>query len=305
MAQRIDISPYEDQCGVLTDAQAQSLGLTAPGLRWQLSSGRWQRPLPKILITHPGPWTPSQRLWAASLWGGNNAVLAAATACELDGLKGKQDSQIHLVTPSTGGRTSRDFVTVHRSTLLTEDIHPTNVPRRTTPARSVIDLAVSRIRADDATAVIAAAVQQRLVVAEQLSDMIARFPNARHRAAIVGAIEDALGGSQSLPEMQALRAIRRGGLPEPTRQTIRMEGDRRRYLDLVWLAYCLCIEIDGGFHIEVDKWIDDMMRDAEISVSGLYVIRVPAAIVRRDPKRFVDLVRRLLLSRGWTPPAGH
>ena len=62
---------------------------------------------------------------------------------------------------------------------------------------------------------IAAAVQQRLVVPEQLTDMIARFPNARQRAAVVAALEDALGGPQSLPEIQALRAIRQAGLPEP------------------------------------------------------------------------------------------
>jgi very-short-patch-repair endonuclease len=302
MAQRIDSSPYEDQCGVLTDDQALSLGLTPAALRWQLSSGRWQRPLPKVIITHSGRWTREQLIWAASLWGGDDAALAAATACELDGLKGQHDKRIHLVTPIAGGRTSRGFVVVHRSTVLAQDIHPTNVPRRTTPARSVIDLAMSRGRADDAVAVIAAAVQQRLVQPEQLGDLIARFRNGRHRATIISAIEDALGGSQSLPEMQALRAIRQAGLPEPSRQTVRMDGDRRRYLDLAWLAYRLCIEIDGAFHIDVETWIADMLRDAEISVDGVEVIRIPAAFVRRDPRRFADLVRRLLVSRGWTDP---
>ena len=61
MAQRIDSSPYEDQCGVLTEDQALSLGLTPAALRCQLTSGRWQRPLPKVVITHSGPWTREQR----------------------------------------------------------------------------------------------------------------------------------------------------------------------------------------------------------------------------------------------------
>jgi very-short-patch-repair endonuclease len=84
-----------------------------------------------------------------------------------------------------------------------------------------------------------------------------------------------------------------------------MDGDRRRYLDLAWLAYRLCLEIDGAFHIDVDTWIADMLRDAEISVDGLEVIRIPAALVRRDPRRFANLVRRLLVSRGWTDPVSN
>jgi hypothetical protein len=44
-----------------------------------------------------------------------------------------------------------------------------------------------------------------------------------------------------------------------------------------------------------------MLRDAEITIGGASVVRVPALIVRFQPRLFTDLVGRLLISRGWSP----
>ena len=82
-----------------------------------------------------------------------------------------------------------------------------------------------------------------------------------------------------------------------------MEGKRRRCLDLFWDAFQLYIEIDGRLHISVETWWADMVRDAEISIGGPSVVRLPAFVVRELQEEFLSLVRRLLISRGWTPPA--
>ena len=202
------------------------------------------------------------------------------------------------------GLRSRDFVVVHRTLWLDSlHIHPTRRPRRARIERAIIDIATGARSWQQAIAVAAAAVQQGLTRVEDMEAVLADFPRACWRRELLSMFTDLEGGSQSLPEVQAMQAIRAGLLPVPDRQAIRMEGKRRRYLDLFWDAFLLCIEIDGRMHITVEQWWADMLRDAEITIGGPSVVRIPAFIVRELPNEFVALVRRLLISRGWTPPA--
>ncbi len=62
------------QDGVLRVSSALDF-MTRDALRWQVSSGRWQR-CRGIVVTHSGPLTDEQRLWTTLLATGREAVLA-------------------------------------------------------------------------------------------------------------------------------------------------------------------------------------------------------------------------------------
>jgi hypothetical protein len=65
--------------------------MSADALRWQLSSGRWQRPYRGIIVAQSGPLTSEQALRVAVLWAGPDAALAGITAATLQGLRGFAD----------------------------------------------------------------------------------------------------------------------------------------------------------------------------------------------------------------------
>ncbi len=135
-------------------------------------------------------------------------------------------------------------------------------------------------------AVLAAGVQQRLVRAQDLSQVVDRMGAIRRRKLIRETIGDIAGGSQALSELdftrQVIRAFR---LPEPSRQAARRDAKgRRRWTDVTWDDYKIVVEIDGAQHTEdpLQRW-DDMERDIDLGLDGYQTLRFPAWLVRTNP----------------------
>jgi hypothetical protein len=278
---------------LMTLTQVYISDVSAAAVQRRVRAGEWQIVLPDVLLTRSGPLTFRERCEAVLLWAGAEAALCGPTAATWDGLKGHGSTKIHVAVPGWSGLRSRDFVVVRRSRLLgPSHVHPRKRPRRVRIQRAVVDLAVEARSVDTAIALVAAAIQQRLTRASDIRAVLDDFPRACWRAEILDALSDLEGGSHSLPELQAYRALVAAGLPPPSRQAVRMEGGRRRYLDLFWDELGLCIEIDGAFHISLDQWWADIQRDTELTLDGVRVLHVPAFVVRHRPDLFVDLVRR-------------
>ncbi|WP_050803365.1 MULTISPECIES: hypothetical protein [Protofrankia] len=55
----------ESQDGVISVRTALRAGMTETEIRWKLRSGRWQRPMRGVLVTHSGPITDVQMMRAA------------------------------------------------------------------------------------------------------------------------------------------------------------------------------------------------------------------------------------------------
>lgn len=72
----------------------------------------------------------------------------------------------------------------------------------------------------------------------------------RRRKEIRSALADIAGGSQALSELDfTTLVVRQFGLPEPSRQVPRLDGNgRRRWLDVYWERARLVVEIDGAAH---------------------------------------------------------
>jgi hypothetical protein len=65
--------------------------VTRDEIRWQVSSGRWQRPCRGVVVAHSGELTDEQALRVALMHAGPRAVLAGLTAARLDGFTGFGD----------------------------------------------------------------------------------------------------------------------------------------------------------------------------------------------------------------------
>ena len=288
--------------------------LTRDALRWRVKSGRWQQPCRGIVVAQSGPLTEFQALRIAALWAGPGGALAGLTAASLDGLQGFTDRggperPIHILVPvSSPARRSRPSLSlvVHYSRLLdTEDVHPLREPRRTRMARSLVDAAAWMATDRGAQAVLAAGVQQRLARTQDLTAIVARNQRLPRRAMIMDTLEDIAGGAHALSELDFTRLIRRYRLPAPDRQSPRRDpAGRRRWLDAVWEAARLIVEVDGRHHMDAGQYWADMDRDNDLVAGGYRVLRFPAFIVRYHPGYVAERIRTALRPRMTDPDPG-
>lgn len=285
------------QRGLITAAQARAGGLSRQQVDWRVSSRRWQRVHPRVYAAHSGELTTEQRELAALLYAGAGAVLSHHTAARRDGLRSQETVVVHVTVPAERRVRSLPGVRVHRSRVLGPvDVHPTREPPRTRLARSVVDMAIASRGRDDVRAVLAAGVQQRLVLPTDLRVAVLRAGPCRHRALILTTLADISGGSHSLPELQMLALLRRARLGEPDRRQQRLRAGRY-YLDMWWEAPRLAVEVDGGLHRMAGAWWDDLDRMNEIGLDGRLVLRFPSHAIRERPARVADQVRRALARR--------
>jgi hypothetical protein len=122
MPKRLILAPYlkhllAQQDGVLSSAQAYAAGFTRRSVEYAVGTGRWQRLLPGVLLTHDQPPTRRQRVNAAALWAGPDAAIDAESACvwHCVPLPHFDEDTVHVVVPYSSGLRSRDFVVVRRS----------------------------------------------------------------------------------------------------------------------------------------------------------------------------------------------
>jgi hypothetical protein len=291
------------QEGVLSRRQA--LGhYSRKAVEHRLTSRRWQVAHPGVYVTHTGPMTVRQRWWVALLaaGGGGAALLGGPSALAVLGMRGLDSWPIHVVVDDDRRRRRLPAgVVLHRTRYLPlEDQRRWRRPPCTTPARSLVDAARWASSDRDAVAVIAAGFQQRMVEAADLTDALDRMTHIKRRRLIVAAVADAAGGAESIAEVDFARLCRRHGLPEPSRQAVRVDAaGRRRYRDVYFDRWRLQVEIDGGQHMQVSSWYADMRQHNEIIIAGVRLLRFPAWMIRYKPDEAAAQLRAALTAAGW------
>jgi len=291
---------------MVLDTQTALKHISPETLRWRIKSGRWQQPCRGIIVAHSGPLTEKQRLWVAVLWGGSGSALAGLTAARLGGLRGfdRDTDTIHLVRPiSRGKRASTpplDLVVHHSRKLGARDVHPVLLPVRTTIGRSLVDAAVWMPTDRGAQAILAAGVQQRLVLASDLKRRVEERERLPRRALMRVTLGDIEGGSQALSELDFMTNVVRGcHVPIPTRQVARRDAHgKRRWLDVFYEEARLIIEIDGAGHLDILEYWDDMDRDNDLKLAGYTVLWFPAYIVRYFPELVAAKIRQAFRDAG-------
>jgi hypothetical protein len=103
---------------------------------------------------------------------------------------------------------------------------------------------------------------------------------------------DIQGGAESMAEIDLGRICRRFGLAPPARQRRRKDREGRwRWTDAEWDlpdGRTLVLEVDGGFHMEVEHWTADVRRQRKITDPRRTVVRATALELRLEPTSVVD-----------------
>jgi hypothetical protein len=232
--------------------------------------------------------------------GGPRAVLTAFTAAEAYGLRGWERKAVHLLVPN--GTRLRPGCPVPVRQHVARDWNKVVVHR----AGGVHVLSDALLRASatfdgarPGCGLLAAAVQQRLIDTDSLREALGRIPTARHHRSLLAAVEDIAQGAQALSEIDFVRLCRRFALPAPRQQTVRHDRDgHRRYIDATWRrcdGRLVAVEVDGALHLAVSRWWADQLRQNELSLSDVILLRYPSVVVREEPALVAAQLRRALL----------
>jgi hypothetical protein len=298
-----------EQDKVVSRDQLAFLGADRHVVRHRVATGRWSTVGPRVVVLGTGALTFRQRLWVATLHSGPLSALAGLTAAEADGLSGFATPALHTVVPHGADPAdlvdSRAGVTVRvrQSRRLTDALlHPSRQPRRVRLPEALVDAAVAATSDERARLLMIAPVQQRLLTATDLRDVVAARRRLPRRRLLRDAIDDVEGGSHSLPERDWVRAIRRYRLPRPAQQQAVERADGTWYLDADFQPYGVGVEINGTQHLLARAVGHDDHRRNVLGTGGRLVITVGSHTVRRQPGVAVVATAAALLSRGWSPP---
>jgi hypothetical protein len=288
------------QAGVLARRQLLSLGYGARYVDGQLAAQRWQLVSDVVVCTTTGPLHRSQLMWAGVLHAGPNSAIAGLTALEVRGLRRWHRDEVTVLLPKSRNLEPLSgvrFVETRRPVML----FATGAPQvwRTEPAALLF--AGYHPSTRTALGLLAAVVQQRLTSADRLLHELPHLHPVRRSRVFRSTLEEIARGSQSVNELDLVRLCHREGLPLPDRQTPRRDGSGRlRYTDAEWRlrdGRVVILEIDGGFHMEVEHWEDDIVRERDLVTTGAIVLRCTGRELRDESSRVAASLRAVGVGR--------
>jgi hypothetical protein len=311
------------QNGVIAGWQAPAVGLSPAVIEARLRSGRWQPLYRGVYATYTGPVPREGVMWAALLRAGPGAVLSHHTAAELDGLTDRPSRTTH-VTVGPGKRVrvseaelrgSLPRIMVHRAARLDAIRHPVRTPPRTRIEETVLDLAELSADFDDAFSWLSRGCGRRLVSPPMLRGALTMRSRIRWRDEILGALRVIEDGVQSNLEYRYVRDVERAHrLPKAKRQArvaagsahLASSGTRRsQYLDNLYEAFGVAVELDGSaYHLVEDRW-RDIRRDNVNATSGIVTLRFSWTDVSQRPCAVAADVTGALRQRGWSGRAAQ
>lgn len=288
------------QHGVVRRSQLASLGLGAHVVAANLEAERWQTIGEKVVLLQNAPPNRRQLMWIAVLDAGECAALGSHTSLELAGFRSFADEAqlIHVVIRRGEKVTPLDGVRVHESRRLRpgQCVSTDGLPR-TPSARSVLDAAAWQPHPRFAATMVAAAVQQQLVTADELDAAMRTVGRIRHKQFLREAIHDVRGGARARGELDLARMCRQFDLAPPLRQVARRDASGVwRYLDAEWElpnGEAVVLEVDGRHHMDAVHWQADIRRERAIVVGRKRVLRATNFEVRHEPALLVRDLRAL------------
>ena len=312
----------DSQHGVVTTHQAKLLGYTACAIRHKTQSGQWLRVLHGVLAVTNGALTHEQKLRAALLYGGENALLSHASAAEEWGMRRVTPGPVHVTVrygassrpsanrtrPSSPRPTAREFtdvhpgVVVHRSRAIAHIGLDSELPR-TSAADTVIDLAQSAPDARSAMCIAVEAMSSGRVQPATMRYRMEHRPPRRYRRALLTTMDMLESGVQSVLEHRYVVDVENAhGLPNGTRQAPHLVDGRILFEDIDYskLGVPLIVRLDGQqFHLAKQRRFRDRHRDNAAELAGRPKLAYGWDDVTRDPCSVFRQVRDVLVREGW------
>ena len=258
------------QGGTISRRQLLRLGLTATQIRDRVRSGRLRLIYRGVYAVGHDAIPVRGRLFAALLAAGPPAALSHRTAAALHKLIPSMPPFVDLTVTGRRAPRNRGDLTFHRATTL-EATTKHGLPL-TTVARTLQDLAATRPEPEVRKALNQALVH-RLVSPGDLADRTGPGSATLKRLARIAA------PTRSGLERRFLAALRHSSIPPPVK-----EHPIGRYVaDFYWPAHRLVVETDGWTtHGGPIAFVDDRIRDAELAIRDVVVIRVSDEQVDHD-----------------------
>ena len=226
-------------------------------------------------------------------------MLDGVSALQAAGLDILTDAQVVVAVPRGTRRRRIAGVRVRETRRYrVQDVVRTGVPRMT-PAVAAVHAALWAATDKQATYLLTLVVQQGMARPSDLSDAATAVRRHPRRRLVASVVLDLADGSRSLGELDVARAMRRRGLPQPTRQAVRRRPSGTQYLDADFPDYGITIEIDGAQHDLPGARLADLLRDLDLATDGRTIVRLPLVAWRLDEAAVLDALERLFASRGW------
>ena len=266
-------------------------GVRKDRIRRAVQAGRWQEPVPGVVVLHSGGLTRRERHQVALSWGGPEARLSHTSALVLHrarvvepfargrvaGVRGdyvqpEDAGLVQVSVPHGRHLASSGFVVVHQSRRPLGDLVVEGL-RTTTAARAAIDVALTADRRRDVDHVIADVLQKGLAGLDELAEE-ARAAGRLVRPWLRATLADAVRGVRSVGEADLRAVVRAAGLPEPEWSAPLRTRAGTVWLDAYWREKRLAAEADGAaFHLNAADWSNDLERQNAILGEGVRVLR--------------------------------
>ena len=233
------------------------------------------------------------RRWAAVLAYAPDGVLSDRTAAAAYGWV-SGGGTLHVTVPPTGRR-PRDGVRLHRRRLASDETTRLDGLPITTPARTLLDLAIT-LPAPRLITVISRAEQQRLLDFADLHALLRRHRGRAGAAAMRAALARYGGPRDTRSELEDLIAelCDRHRLERPEHNVV-IEGFTR---DFAWPAGRLVVEGDSFTWHRTPTALDaDRERDLTLVLSGWRALRFTHHQVTRRPAWVGAAIRAALADR--------
>ena len=292
------------QAGVLSRPQLYAAGVTRWEVLAHVRAGRWQTIGTQSVAVVTGEVPRAAREWAAVFEAGPRAVLDGSSALVAAGLVRFDVDRIRVSVPR-GARVRRGKGLDVRQTRRwhPDDLHQGRGVPRSRPAVAAVRGALWARSDQQAALLLTMAVQQGVVLPEDLGLEMLRVKRDRRRALLFAVVLDLLDGVRSLGELDFARECRRRGLPPPTRQVVRRGRNGTYYLDVIWEAWGVVVEIDGIHHAWAQNVVGDALRQNDVTLSDAVVLRLPLLGLRIAAGDFFAQIEQALLAAGW--PGRH
>ncbi|HLN77573.1 MAG TPA: hypothetical protein VK204_11055 [Nocardioidaceae bacterium] len=276
------------QAGMVSRRQLNALGLDHNFVRHQVDARRWVVRTPLVISTTTGEPTWVQRAWTGILHAGPGCAVGGLSAAKIQRLRNWERHEITILVRDSADIAPVDGIDFVRTR---RDLEAMKLPGTRAPVcriePAVLLFAGYTRSPRTACGVLAAVVQQRLTTPDSLLLWLDMMRPLRRAKLFRTTLGDIAGGAQSHAEIDIGALCRRNRLPLPDRQVRRRDARGvLRYTDCEWRlpdGRVVVLEVDGGFHMEVEHWVADMSRERGLVVEGSTVLRCTTFELRRDP----------------------
>ncbi len=269
-----------------------------------LPGGPWRRLLPGVILMSRAEPTLDQRVAAALLFSGPQALITAVEACRRHGLRSgalPAYAGMHVLVPHEHKLQSSEFLTVERTIYLPEEVKKDGVPLAPL-VRATTD-AVRRMRATEpVAALLIEAIQRGRCSPKALVREL--NTGSRRGTAIPRRILAEVQELRSVAEVRALDLSKNMRTP-PTHWNTNIYGPDGEYIgcpDAWWDDIALAWEIDSlDFHFYRAEYARTQERNARYAIAGVTVVPTLPTELRDNPEAVLRKLEAAYLTAAARP----